>query len=37
MSEGMSYFHGKQTQAGLEDLKEFENIVMLLPGSSGNS
>lgn len=35
MSEGMSYFHGKQTQAGLEDLKEFEKYCYVVAGVVG--
>jgi farnesyl-diphosphate farnesyltransferase len=35
MSEGMSYFHGKQTQAGLEDLREFEKYCYVVAGVVG--
>lgn len=35
MSEGMSYFHGKQTQAGLENLKEFEKYCYVVAGVVG--
>ena len=35
MSDGMSYFHGKQTQAGLEDLKEFEKYCYVVAGVVG--
>ena len=35
MSEGMSYFHDKQTQAGLKDLKEFEKYCYVVAGVVG--
>jgi farnesyl-diphosphate farnesyltransferase len=35
MSEGMSYFHGKQTRAGLEDLREFEKYCYVVAGVVG--
>jgi farnesyl-diphosphate farnesyltransferase len=35
MSEGMSYFHDKQTQAGLKDLKEFERYCYVVAGVVG--
>jgi farnesyl-diphosphate farnesyltransferase len=35
MSEGMSYFHGKQTQAGLKDLREFEKYCYVVAGVVG--
>jgi len=35
MSEGMSYFHGKQTQAGLKDLLEFEKYCYVVAGVVG--
>ena len=35
MSEGMSYFHGKQTAAGLKDLREFENYCYVVAGVVG--
>jgi len=35
MSEGMSYFHGKQTQAGLKDLAEFEKYCFVVAGVVG--
>jgi farnesyl-diphosphate farnesyltransferase len=35
MSDGMSYFHGKQTQAGLQDLKEFEKYCYVVAGVVG--
>jgi farnesyl-diphosphate farnesyltransferase len=35
MSEGMSYFHGKQTQAGLKDLGEFEKYCYVVAGVVG--
>ena len=35
MSEGMSYFHGKQTQAGLKDLAEFEKYCYVVAGVVG--
>ena len=35
MSEGMSYFHGKQTQAGLKDLPEFEKYCYVVAGVVG--
>jgi farnesyl-diphosphate farnesyltransferase len=35
MSDGMSYFHDKQTQAGLQDLKEFEKYCYVVAGVVG--
>ena len=35
MSDGMSYFHGKQTQAGLQDLQEFEKYCYVVAGVVG--
>ncbi|QWD60313.1 squalene/phytoene synthase family protein [Polynucleobacter sp. MWH-UH35A] len=35
MSEGMSYFHGKQNQAGLRDLAEFEQYCYVVAGVVG--
>lgn len=35
MSEGMSYFHVRQNQAGLEDLKEFEKYCYVVAGVVG--
>lgn len=35
MSDGMSYFHGKQTQYGLKDLKEFEKYCYVVAGVVG--
>lgn len=35
MSEGMSYFHGKQTQAGLQNLQEFEKYCYSVAGVVG--
>lgn len=35
MSEGMSHFHGKQTQAGLQDLNEFEEYCYVVAGVVG--
>jgi len=35
MSEGMSYFHGKQTEAGLKDLNEFEKYCYVVAGVVG--
>jgi farnesyl-diphosphate farnesyltransferase len=35
MSEGMSYFHGKQTQAGLKNLQEFEKYCYVVAGVVG--
>ena len=35
MSEGMSYFHGKQTQVGLKDLGEFEKYCYVVAGVVG--
>ena len=35
MSEGMSYFHDKQSQAGLRDLKEFEKYCYVVAGVVG--
>jgi farnesyl-diphosphate farnesyltransferase len=35
MSEGMSYFHGKQTAAGLKDLREFESYCYVVAGVVG--
>ena len=35
MSEGMSYFHGKQSQAGLQDLAEFEQYCYVVAGVVG--
>ncbi|WP_114689213.1 squalene/phytoene synthase family protein [Polynucleobacter necessarius] len=35
MSEGMSYFHGKQNQAGLQDLTEFEKYCYVVAGVVG--
>jgi farnesyl-diphosphate farnesyltransferase len=35
MSEGMSYFHEKQTQAGLKDLREFEKYCYIVAGVVG--
>lgn len=35
MSEGMSFFHGKQNQAGLKDLAEFEQYCYVVAGVVG--
>jgi farnesyl-diphosphate farnesyltransferase len=35
MSEGMSRFHGKQTEAGLQDLNEFEQYCYVVAGVVG--
>ncbi|WP_114637370.1 squalene/phytoene synthase family protein [Polynucleobacter necessarius] len=35
MSEGMSFFHGKQNQAGLQDLPEFEKYCYVVAGVVG--
>lgn len=35
MSEGMSYFHDKQTEAGLRDLNEFEKYCYVVAGVVG--
>jgi farnesyl-diphosphate farnesyltransferase len=35
MSDGMSNFHGKQTQAGLKDLPEFEEYCYVVAGVVG--
>ena len=35
MSDGMSYFHDKQTQAGLQNLKEFEKYCYVVAGVVG--
>lgn len=35
MSEGMSYFHGRQNQAGLQDLAEFEHYCYVVAGVVG--
>lgn len=35
MSEGMSHFHGKQTQEGLKDLSEFEEYCYVVAGVVG--
>ena len=35
MSEGMSRFHGKQTQSGLQDLREFEDYCYVVAGVVG--
>jgi farnesyl-diphosphate farnesyltransferase len=35
MSEGMSYFHGKQTPQGLKDLAEFDNYCYVVAGVVG--
>ncbi len=35
MSEGMSYFHGKQNQAGLQNLAEFEEYCYVVAGVVG--
>ena len=35
MSEGMSFFHGKQNQAGLQDLAEFEHYCYVVAGVVG--
>jgi farnesyl-diphosphate farnesyltransferase len=35
MSEGMSYFHSKQTQSGLKDLREFEKYCYVVAGVVG--
>jgi farnesyl-diphosphate farnesyltransferase len=35
MSEGMSYFHGKQNQAGLKNLAEFEEYCYVVAGVVG--
>ena len=35
MSEGMSYFHAKQTQLGLKDLQEFEKYCYVVAGVVG--
>ena len=35
MSEGMSFFHGKQNQAGLQDLAEFEQYCYVVAGVVG--
>jgi len=35
MSNGMSHFHGKQNEAGLKDLKEFEEYCYVVAGVVG--
>jgi farnesyl-diphosphate farnesyltransferase len=35
MSEGMSYFHGRQNQSGLQDLPEFEHYCYVVAGVVG--
>jgi farnesyl-diphosphate farnesyltransferase len=35
MSDGMSHFHGRQTQAGLKDLAEFEEYCYVVAGVVG--
>lgn len=35
MSEGMSHFHGKQTEAGLKNLQEFEEYCYVVAGVVG--
>lgn len=35
MSEGMSFFHGRQNQAGLQDLAEFEQYCYVVAGVVG--
>lgn len=35
MSEGMSHFHGKQTEIGLRDLQEFEEYCYVVAGVVG--
>jgi farnesyl-diphosphate farnesyltransferase len=35
MSDGMSHFHGRQTQAGLKDLSEFEQYCYVVAGVVG--
>jgi farnesyl-diphosphate farnesyltransferase len=35
MSEGMSFFHGKQNQSGLQDLPEFEQYCYVVAGVVG--
>jgi len=35
MSEGMSFFHGKQNQSGLQDLPEFERYCYVVAGVVG--
>ena len=35
MSDGMSYFHGKQTQEGLQNLQEFEKYCYVVAGVVG--
>lgn len=35
MSEGMTHFHGKQTEAGLRDLQEFEEYCYVVAGVVG--
>lgn len=35
MSDGMSHFHNKQTQAGLKDLQEFEQYCYVVAGVVG--
>jgi len=35
MSEGMSHFHGKQTEIGLKDLQEFEEYCYVVAGVVG--
>lgn len=35
MSEGMSFFHGRQNQAGLQDLAEFEKYCYVVAGVVG--
>jgi farnesyl-diphosphate farnesyltransferase len=35
MSDGMSYFHNRQTQAGLKDLAEFEKYCYVVAGVVG--
>ncbi|WP_216221057.1 squalene/phytoene synthase family protein [Polynucleobacter sp. UK-Kesae-W10] len=35
MSEGMSYFHNKQSEAGLKDLAEFEHYCYVVAGVVG--
>ena len=35
MSDGMSHFHGKQTETGLQDLREFEEYCYVVAGVVG--
>jgi farnesyl-diphosphate farnesyltransferase len=35
MSDGMSYFHDKQTEVGLQDLREFEKYCYVVAGVVG--